>query len=240
METLPKDMMDELVNKLEGKDLIHMCSISNRLRAICDDKFWSMKIKQLLLDEKNVDPEELKAIFKINNLKLLYYYLYRRDQLKIPLDTKSKLFIDAVRVGNTEVVKLLLEDPRINPADDNNLAIGLASQNGYIEIVKLLLKDPRVDPSADEDYAIRMSSERGKTEVVRLLLKDDRVDPSAYNNWAIRWAIHERNTEVARLLLEDRRVDPSALNNYALRWAKEKGYTEIVDLLLKDKREKNI
>ena len=90
METLPKDMMDELVNKLEGKDLIHMCSISNRLRAICDDKFWSMKIKQLLLDEKNVDPEKLKAIFKIDNLKLLYYYLYRRDQLKIPLDTDSK------------------------------------------------------------------------------------------------------------------------------------------------------
>ena len=64
--------------------------------------------------------------------------------------------------GHLEVVKILLQDPRVDPgifqnwllydkigrgAKDNN-PIRVASQMGHLEIVKLLMKDPRVDPSA--------------------------------------------------------------------------------------------
>ena len=41
--------------------------------------------------------------------------------------------------GHTEVVKLLLADPRVDPAAGNNWAIRFASENGHTEIVKLLL-----------------------------------------------------------------------------------------------------
>ena len=42
------------------------------------------------------------------------------------------------------MVKLLLQDPRVDPSDRNNGAIRLAHQNGHVEVVKLLLQDPRV------------------------------------------------------------------------------------------------
>ena len=60
----------------------------------------------------------------------------------------------ASQYGHTEVVKLLLSDPRVNPADDNNFFICFASKNGHLNVVKLLLSDPRVDPSDNNNQAI--------------------------------------------------------------------------------------
>jgi hypothetical protein len=102
--------------------------------------------------------------------------------------------------GHIEVVKLLLQDPRVDPSDGDNYAIRYASSNGYTEVVKLLLQDPRVDPSDRNNYAIQYASQYGHTEVVKTLLQDPRVDPSADNNYAIRWASYNGHTEVVKLL----------------------------------------
>ena len=77
--------------------------------------------------------------------------------------------------GHLEVVKLLLADSRVDPAYDDNYAIGMSSENGHLEVVKLLLPDKRVDPTADDNYAIRLASENGHIEVVKLLSSDKRV-----------------------------------------------------------------
>jgi hypothetical protein len=61
--------------------------------------------------------------------------------------------------GHVEVVKLLLNDPRVDPSAYNNDAIRWASKYGHVEVVKLLLNDPRVDPSVANNYAIRLASE---------------------------------------------------------------------------------
>lgn len=51
------------------------------------------------------------------------------------------------RLGDPEIIKLLLADPRIDPGCRNNKLLILASINGYSEIVNLLL--------ADQDYVYR-------------------------------------------------------------------------------------
>jgi hypothetical protein len=61
----------------------------------------------------------------------------------------------AIDHGHVEVVRLLLNDARVDPSDINNEAIRLASQNGHVEVVKLILNDPRVDPSDINNEAIR-------------------------------------------------------------------------------------
>ena len=43
------------------------------------------------------------------------------------------------------MIKLLLDDGRIDPSINNNFAIRIASSNGHFNIVKLLLNDTRVD-----------------------------------------------------------------------------------------------
>jgi hypothetical protein len=57
----------------------------------------------------------------------------------------------ASREGYTEVVKQLLNDPRVDPSDFNNCCIGLARANGHKEVVKLLLSDKRVRDKLTEE-----------------------------------------------------------------------------------------
>lgn len=114
--------------------------------------------------------------------------------------------------GRPEVVKLLLANSTVDPADNNNKAIRDASTYGNTEVVKLLLANTRVDPSANRNEAIQQASRYGHTEVVKLLLVNSHVDSSANNNQAIQLASQEGRTEVVILLLEDpcvnRRIDP--------------------------------
>ena len=90
----------------------------------------------------------------------------------------------ASRYGHVEVVKLLLNDPRVDPSADNNDTIRWASLFGNVEVVKLLLNDPRVDPSADNNDAICLASNNRPFEVFKLLLNDPRLNPSSGKNYA--------------------------------------------------------
>ena len=119
----------------------------------------------------------------------------------------QKLFIKASKNGHTKIVRLLLANPNINPAADDNHAIRLASLNGHTEIVRLLLGNPNVNPAAYDNFAINRASYYGYTEVVRLLLSDERVDPAATNNFAIKWSSFDGYTKIVKLLLNDPRVD---------------------------------
>jgi len=56
--------------------------------------------------------------------------------------------------GDTDLVKILLADPRVSPQAQDDEAIRWTSLEGRFEVVKLLLADPRVSPQADDDFAI--------------------------------------------------------------------------------------
>jgi len=83
--------------------------------------------------------------------------------------------IDAVKKGQTSVVKMLLGC--VDPSANYNYAIRKASENGHLDIVNMLLAEQRVDPSAYDNYAICAASHHGHLLVVRVLLADSRVDP---------------------------------------------------------------
>ena len=190
------------------KSVLRHCDVSSRLRNTSIEKailYKNSKIALLLLQDPGTDPSYN------DNVAIRY--------------ASSK--------GLIEVVRSLLQHPRVNPT---TYAIQEASKNGHIDIVRLLLQDPRVDPSDNNNCAIREASKNGHIEIVRLLLSNLGVDPSDRDNLAIQLAIINGHIEVVRLLLSDPRVDPSACNNRALKTAVERGYTKIVKLLLRDPR----
>ena len=59
------------------------------------------------------------------------------------------------------MLKRLLNDPRVDPSDENNMTILWASENGHVEVVKLLLNDNRVDAPDDNNYSILCASANG-------------------------------------------------------------------------------
>jgi ankyrin repeat protein len=203
-----------LFQKVEKGDL-------NALREILNKK----NIKQVFLDQI------IRLVFSKGDVKAVKLVLSIKDRYN-----PSDYIKDAIFNKNIEVLKLLLNDKDIDPSNNKNVAIIIASFYGNIEAVKLLLQDKRVDPSDRKNEALMKSIENGKTEVVRLLLQDKRVDPSDRENDAIIIASFYGNIEVVKLLLQDKRVDPSDQKNEALMKSIENGKTEVVSLLLQDKR----
>jgi ankyrin repeat protein len=131
-----------------------------------------------------------------------------------------------------EVVKLLLNDTRVNPATCNNEVLRAASKYERVDMMKLLMSDTRVDPSDNRNETIRLASDRGHIKAVRLLLSNKRVDPSDKWNEAIRMASKNGHVEVVKLLMNHKRVEPFAKNNEAIRVACKNGHVEVAKLLL--------
>ncbi|KAJ2991885.1 hypothetical protein HDV02_003400 [Globomyces sp. JEL0801] len=202
----------------------------------------------LFKDKQTILFQNPKQFFENpNNERYLYRNLYSypkilarglMDALSNPYFTpgaQDNLAIRfASRKGQTEIVKLLLKDSRVDPSAQNNSAIREAATYGHIEIVKLLLHDSRVDPSAQNNSAIQGAATYGHIEIIKLLLQDSRVDPSAQNNSAIHGASTYGHIEIVKLLLHDSRF--IATNNSAIQGAATNGHTEIVKLFLKDER----
>lgn len=148
----------------------------------------------------------------------------------------NKLLQDAASCGYAGVVKILLDDSRVDPSADNNFAINVVTEYGHTEVVALLLKNPRVNPAARSNSAIVKAAQNDHDEIVKLLLADPRVDPSVNNNTVIISAAHNGRTKVVELLLKDPRVDPRVEANYCIRIASRNGHVGVVKLLLKDSR----
>ena len=155
----------------------------------------------------------------------------------IDLGARSNYAIrEASELGHYHEVKLLLQDPKVDPAADDNRAIRNASHFEHLAVVGILLQDPRVNPAACNNDAFRYASYDGHLAVVELLLQDPRVDPAEQDNWAIRFASQNGHLAVVQLLLYDTRVDPTASNNESLRNASIRNLVEICNLLLSDHR----
>ncbi|KAJ3024240.1 UNVERIFIED_CONTAM: hypothetical protein HDU68_008268 [Siphonaria sp. JEL0065] len=152
------------------------------------------------------------------------------------------------RSGYLEVVKYLLQDPRVDPTDD---CLPNAAEFGRYNIVAYLMKDSRVDPSAGHkysirgdptvkkplsNYAIRFACLNGHKDIVELLLTDERVDPSAEANVCLCNSAWHGFADIVELLLKDPRVDIATQDNYAMHVACQNGHLAVARVLMADKK----
>ena len=134
-------------------------------------------------------------------------------------------------------VRLLLNDPRVDPTTDLRVMDKLFKYE-HEHMMLVLLKDGRIpiDPVASNHLAFRLAAESGCADLVARMLLNEDLDPCIDRNVAIRAAAAKGHLNVVACLLEDDRVDPSALDNYAVRMAAQFGHEQVVQLLMKDPR----
>jgi hypothetical protein len=178
-------------------------------------------------------------------------------------DEIQQLFTIACRIGNIDVINVVLEldvidlffddlttaickgqfnvvdrllrlqDKSLDPSANKNEAIRRACHFNSVDIVDRLLQELCVDPSDDHNYAIRTACKNGYDAIVDRLLQDSRVFPQ----YGFMLACGSgRISIVDRLLQESKnRLDPSYENNEAIRLACNYGLNiDIIDLLLQD------
>ncbi len=99
-----------------------------------------------------------------------------------------------------EILKLLLQDKRIDSSFNFDQALCLAVEKGNIEIIILLLKDHRVKPTTCQNYPIFRSYELKFKNVTNLLFKDEKVRSSLkkYNKTTYDKILREINVEKLR------------------------------------------
>eukprot|EP00163_Fabomonas_tropica_P012379 TRINITY_DN23655_c0_g1_i1.p1 TRINITY_DN23655_c0_g1~~TRINITY_DN23655_c0_g1_i1.p1 ORF type:complete len:418 (-),score=38.28 TRINITY_DN23655_c0_g1_i1:139-1392(-) len=77
-----------------------------------------------------------------------------------PACQDNEPLIVAASHGETAMVKMLLEDPRVNANARESQALRLACRNGHMNTAKLLLEDGRVNPSSWDWEALRWLDEQ--------------------------------------------------------------------------------
>ena len=85
--------------------------------------------------------------------------------------------------NNSDIVELLLNDPRMDPNICTNnkwSPFGATCFNGNIKTVKILLNDERIDPNSNWDPLL-FACENNRILVVSLYLEDSRVIPCKPN-----------------------------------------------------------
>lgn len=164
-------------------------------------------------------------------------------------------------IGDSEMVKLLLEQTGIDPGYDvlkawldKPMPLSVAAAKGYITILKLLLNAVRVDvceatcnPLKQTIYEqLAFAIRNGQTEAVKLLLEHPDVDADATpclghlnRRPLLSFAAEIGNEEIFRLLLERPKVNPDSALDYSydkgrtpLSFAAEKGHEPICEVLL--------
>ena len=72
-----------------------------------------------------------------------------REGKRYNKDERLFSFRRAAKQGYYNIVKVMMEDSRIDPSVKNNWALNWAVKEGHIDVVKLLLTDPRVKRKID-------------------------------------------------------------------------------------------
>jgi len=80
-------------------------------------------------------------------------------------------FISAIRNGHVGTVRLLLNNPLVDPTAGSNFAFELACREGHLDVVRLLLADQRVNPISSYHIAVT----RMNQELIELLRQDLRI-----------------------------------------------------------------
>ena len=123
-------------------------------------------------------------------------YLFECDNKKVTLclaaakgihtlwNYYNKAIRMASRGGHVAVIALLLDDPRMNPADYENGAIRSASYFGWVQVVEVLLDDPRVNPA---DCLWERSDQVGKSLWPTKRGRDATSRPKSESEWYCRY-----------------------------------------------------
>lgn len=166
---------------------------------------------------------------------------------------------------SVEIVKLILEDSRVNPNVGLGYPIERVIDLKNLELLKLILPNPKTNPStrlnrplficvsskwieglevllADErldlenDNCLTYVIEENNLEIFKMLIAHPRIDPGANFNRILTTAVNLNRVEMIRLLISNPWVDPSIPNNYAFSMCAGYGHDDVVSQLLKDRR----
>lgn len=163
IDELPEGAAIEFLSKLTFKELMNVlnASVNSRYQRYITTSSFK---KRFVVSHKG---EWNKLIAKwILRKQFDYLTMWLPTLLETgALIPTNHMLLRASMLGNDLVVRLLLEDGRVDPTFKNNIILRMAVENGSVEIVRLLLADGRVNVN---DAVIKT----GKTEEIKQMMRN--------------------------------------------------------------------
>jgi ankyrin repeat protein len=249
-------LSDEIKEQLSTLFLFQKVTLRSWLQ-IAIQKFQQNAI---LIDELLIafDENRLSELSVIPPVPKEYRMILTHFKFKSDTDSIEKACLDAITVGDSETVDILISVASILEPDnkiDVNKLFEHTVNKGDATILTILSQDPRIDPSIKryfhtdkkdvplpndfKKHAIVFSSKMGFVDVVDTLIRHYHVYPSQKDDEGhdlIQIASRYGHLAVVDRLLQEARVDPSAGHNYAILLASDNGHLAVVDRLLQDPR----
>lgn len=201
---------------------------------------WETRRHELIYACCNCDVELVKLLLDNRNAATLFEFPEEmaidpevaKLFLECPEFKPGMLVVHACVGGYITLLKVLLQDPRIDPSIANNRALKFACRDENIEMASLLFADSRVNL----DDCMILAIDNRAHQIVELLLDHSRVDLAVNGHRYLLYAVSQMATNIVTLLLNDSHIDPVAECNRALRLAIARIDHEMVDLLMGDAR----
>ncbi len=160
-----------------------------------------------------------------------------------PGGKRTAPLITAASKNYIEIVKMLLDNPRINVniKGRGTTALKCAAQNGHEEVTRMLLAHPTIAPNviSGGTTALMDAAKYGHGNIVTLFINRPDVHLNVRDDFdgctALMFAVDIGHIGIVKMLLSKSTINVSVLNNFgksALRMAIENDRTEIAKSLL--------
>ncbi len=154
---------------------------------------------------------------------------------KVNPDYNGAAICRAAENDKIEVVKLLLQDPRINPFTSNNYVLKIAIAYNNIEIVKLILNKFDINLKSD-DFVIEAVI-YNRDEILDIFLtydKDINVNESnnLFHSCAVEEAVKRDNYDVLYVMFKHNKIDLRKYGTHIFKHAACNNHYKLVEDLL--------
>jgi hypothetical protein len=164
---------EKIRKRLEGLTLLQKLNvgINNKVKWLIEECIREGALDNLSLKEKFLFALENDIPWLIE--ECIKDGIDPSDALKFQI--KNYAIWNACERDETEIVKILLKDKRVNPMVNDGVTLYWACHNNNLDMVKLLINDKRMDLSAENNKIIKWAYRFKHYDIVKQLLKDPRV-----------------------------------------------------------------
>ncbi len=135
-----RDSIYQIMKNLSYPEILKLCTGNKELQSICNNKL----IQDLLIIKRFESYYDFIRAVQSGDLNLVNEFIERGLN---PAANDNSPIVHASEFGQLDIVNRLLEDPRVDPTVDHNIAIDNAAGNYHWNVVRRLLDEPRVKRS---------------------------------------------------------------------------------------------
>ena len=258
-----------LLNIVDDTDLLNICETNKYAAEIYrDDNFWNQRIQRIygfefskyLNVDSSVTYKQIYDKLRKHNGELIEVFINSWENKYLPLvkfiieknvklgrqynyrSPLNELVYSASEQGQIDILKYLLQDPKINLIKNDNYmeyqALISAAKLGQMISIKYLVEELvlLINPDGEELYE---AAKEGHLMVVKYLLENGPYNLIAKND-ALRVSAYRGNTEILKYLIEEIGLDPHPDNGHMLRVATENNNISTVKYLVEVAKVNNI